>query len=117
MLELALLTASVLSADLPIEAPIVPGSVPLEEPGRYRSARSYEDTILYYERVFRRVAGERWHNIVNLPGIKAKNIESRRTKTNWEYINIYEARGQVRIFVIPRQRPAEKPAARTKKKR
>ena len=79
----------------------------VEEPGRYRSGRLYDETLLYYERVFRRVAGERWHNIVNLPGIKAKNIESRRKKTNWEYINIYETRGQVRIFVIPRERPPE----------
>ena len=115
MLHIALLTASLLSADLPVEAPIVPGSVPLEDPGRYRSGRSYEETILFYERVFRRVAGERWHNIVNLPGIKAKNIESRRSKTDWEYINIYETRGQVSIYVIPRERPPESP--KKKKKR
>ena len=92
MLHIVLLTASVISGEIPVDAPIVPGSVPLEEPGRYRSGRSYQETLDYYERVFRRVWGERWHNIVNLPGIKAKNIESRRDKTNWKYINIYEAR-------------------------
>jgi hypothetical protein len=107
VLHIALLTASLVFAELPVEAPIVPGSVPLEDPGRYRSRRSYQDTVLYYERVFRRVAGERWHNIVNLPGIKAKNVESRRSKTNWEYINIYETRGQVCIYVIPRERAPE----------
>jgi len=116
VLHIVLLAASVVSADLPVEAPIVPGSVPLEEPGRYRSGRPYEETVLYYERVFRRVAGERWHTIVNLPGIKAKNVESRRSKTNWEYINIYETRGQVRIFVIPRERPPDPPKKRKKKR-
>jgi hypothetical protein len=106
VVHIALIVGSILTAELPIEAPIVPGSIPLEEAGRYRSGRPYEETILFYERIFRRVAGERWHNIVNLPGIKAKNIESRRSKTHWKYINIYETRGQVRIYVIPRARPA-----------
>jgi hypothetical protein len=116
VLHIALLTAALISTEIPVEAPIVPGSVPLEDPGRYRSGRPYDETVLFYERIFRRVAGERWHNIVNLPGIKAKNVESRRTSTNWEYINIYETRGQVRIYVIPRERPPEPPPTEKKKK-
>ena len=105
MLTAGLIAALLLpiGADLPVEAPLVPGAVPLEEPGRYRSTRGYEDTLEFYKRLFRRTGGVRWHNIVNLPGIKAKNIESLRRKTRWEGINVYEHRGEVRIFVIPRE--------------
>lgn len=93
-----------LAAELPIEAPIVPESQALDEPGRYRSGRSYDESLDYYRRVFRRTGGVRWYNIINKPGIKAKHIQSLRKKTNWEGINVYEHRGQVRVFVIPRER-------------
>ena len=75
----------------------------LDEPGRYRVPRSYEDTLEWYKRNFRTSGGVRWHNIVNLPGIKAKHLASLRKKTTWEGINIYETRGEVRLYVIPRQ--------------
>jgi hypothetical protein len=93
------------AAEPPVEAPVASDSRPLEEPGRYRSARSYDETLEYYRRIFRRTGGVRWYNIVNKPGIKAKHIQSLRKKTNWEGINVYEHRGQVRIFVIPREKP------------
>ncbi len=115
MLTVALLTA-LLATDPPDEAPIPPGVVALEEPGRYRSNRSFDETIEFYKRSFRRVWGLRWHHIVSLPGIKAKNIECQRKKSNWEGINIYEHAGEVRIYVIPRERPPEpppKPAPKT----
>ncbi|MFC1611954.1 hypothetical protein ACFL6C_13415 [Myxococcota bacterium] len=74
-------------------------------PGRYRSSRSYDETLEYYKRLFRRTGGVRWHNIVNLPGIKARNIQSLRKKTDWEGINLYENGGEVRIFVMAREKP------------
>jgi hypothetical protein len=94
-----------IAAELPVQAPILPGAISLKEEGRYRSPRSYEDALDYYKRIFRRTGGVRWHNVVNLPGIKAKNIESLRKKTHWEGINIYEKGGEVRIYVIPRPPP------------
>ena len=86
-------------------APIVPDAKPLEEPGRYQSPRTYEETLDYYKRVFKRTGGVRWRHIVNLPGIKAKHIQSLRRRTRWQGINIYEHRGQVRFYVIPRKPP------------
>ena len=97
-----------LAAELPVEAPIVPDSRRLEEQGRYRSGRSYDESIDYYKRVFRRTGGVRWYNIVNKPGIKAKHLKSLRKKTEWEGINIYEHRGQVVIYVIPRAETPKK---------
>ncbi|MEE8408791.1 MAG: hypothetical protein V3T05_04225 [Myxococcota bacterium] len=116
MPSLLVATASlILSAELPLEAPIVPEAVPLEETGRYRSSRSYDETVDYYKRVFRRTGGVRWYNIVNKPGIKARHIKSLRKKTRWEGINISEHRGQVRIFVIQRDEPPPKQGKRKRR--
>lgn len=109
----AALTRSVAAAELPKEAPIVPHSLALSEPGRYQSARSYDDTLDYYERIFRRTGGVRWRSIINQPGIKAKNIESLRRTTDWEGINVYEKQGEVRIFVIAREKSLQDPGARS----
>lgn len=95
--------------DPAVEAPILPGAAPLQETGRYRSPRNFEETLDFYERAFKQTGGVRWRNIVNLPGIRAKHIESLRKKTRWEGINIYEHKGEVRLFVIARdgkQKPA-----------
>ncbi len=106
----------------PLDAPIMKDAVPLDEPGRFRSPRSFDETLDYYQRVFNQAGGARWRNIVNLPGIKAKHIESTKKKTKWEGINLYEYKGEVRIYVVPRDAPKatassapEKSKAATKK--
>ncbi len=108
------------ATDLPPEAPLPKEAVALEEPGRYRTSRSFDETIEYYQREFRRTGGVRWNNVVNLPGIKAKNVTCLRKKTKWEGINIYEARGEVKIYVIPRvsvdKAGDKKAAAKSEKK-
>ena len=88
--------------DLPVEAPLVPGAVALEERGRYRSARTFQETLDFYRRLFNQTGGVRWRNVVNLPGIKAKHVDSLRNRTRWEGINIYEKQGEVRVYVIRR---------------
>ena len=99
--------------DPPLEAPLPKDAAALDEPGRYRTSRSFDETLDYYQRELRRVGGIRWNNVANLPGIKAKNITCVRKKTKWEGINIYETRGEVRLYVIPRETEpvAEKKAA------
>ncbi len=102
MVALVCLTLLSTAAEPPVEAPIVPDAVPLAEPGRYRSTRSYEETLDYYQRVLRKTQGIRFRDVVNLPGIKAKHIQCVRKKTRWQGINIYETRGEVRLYVVPR---------------
>lgn len=98
-----LLQWSLMSApDLPVEAPLVPGAIALEERGRYRSVRTYQETLDFYRRLFNQTGGVRWRNVVNLPGIKAKHVDSLRNRTRWEGINIYEKSGEVRVYVIRR---------------
>ncbi len=110
-----LIAAAAVTSELPVDAPIVPGATEMDETGRYVSPRSYTETLEFYTQSFKRTGGIQWHNIVNLPGIKAKNIESLRQKTNWEGINIYEIGGRAHIFVIKREVPTA-PKATTKPK-
>ena len=103
-------------AELPVEAPLGPGATALEEPNRYQSPRSYDETLDFYRRLFNQTGGVRWRTVVNLPGIKAKHVESLRKKTRWEGLNIYDKQGQVRIYVLYRQPPEGPPPARSKSK-
>ena len=96
LLLIATLNAPLGSTD----APRVPGAIAMEDPGRYRSPRGYDDTIEYYKRVFRSQGGVRWRNIINLPGIRAKHLQNLRSRSNWEGINIYEHRGETYFYII-----------------
>ena len=107
---LLMLRLSLGNVDPGTDAPLVPGAVSLDETGRYDSSRSYDDTINYYRRYFRSRGGAKWRNIVNLPTIKAKHIQNTRKKSGWEGINIYEHRGRVRIFVIPKLEAPDGPS-------
>jgi hypothetical protein len=98
---LALLSA----AELPVEAPLPACAVPMDEPGRYHCARSLDETLDFYRRLFNQTGGVRWRNIISLPNIKARHIDSLRSKTRWEGINVYEKAGEVRIYVIARDEP------------
>lgn len=89
-------------AEAPVDAPLPPGATALDEPGRYRLSRTFDETLDFYQRLFNQPGVVRWRNIVNLPGIRAKHIECLKKKTRWEGINIYEYKGEARIFVIPR---------------
>ena len=95
-----------------LDAPVVPGATALGEPGRYESPRTWDDTLAFYKYYFKREGGVRWRNVVNLPGIKAKHIQSLRNRTKWMGINIYDKQGHIRIFVIPRDKK-RKPAKPT----
>jgi hypothetical protein len=106
LLSVLAVTCSLGGAPIPLEAmmeaPLVPGAVALDEPGRYRSPRSFDDTLDFYSKLFNQGGVIRWRNIVNLPGIKAKHLECLRRKTRWEGINVYEYKGEVRLYVIAR---------------
>lgn len=108
---LTCLALGVLPPELPIEAPVPSGAQPLADKGRYRSPRTYDETLDFYRRSFAPIGGIKWRNIVSMPGIKAKHVESLRKKTHWEGINVYEKQGEVRIYVIPRETvdPAKRP--------
>jgi len=91
-----------LLGDTYLEVPLPPGAQPLAEQGRYASSRNFDETLDFYKYHFKyHGGGVRWRNVVNLPHIRAKHVQSLKP-TPWQGINIYEYNGRVRIFVVPR---------------
>lgn len=66
---------------------------------RYRSPKDYEDTLKYYRSVYPPGAFPR-RSIVSQPGVKAVHIVNPSGK-NFAGLNVYEARDEVRIFIVP----------------
>jgi len=109
VLAALVLAVALPAADSHIEAPIPSFAAPMQEQGRYESHQTFDQTIEHYKWVFRSSGGVRWRNVVNLPQVRAKHIQSTRPKTKWQGINIYEWNGHVRIFVVPRLMDSERP--------
>ena len=101
----AALGDQVAGAQLPDDAVKVADS---RFPGRrFRVARGYEETLKYYRQVY----GPRYRRrpIADLPSVKAVHIENPDAKPGrWEGLNVYELRGETRIFVVV-QEPEKQP--------
>jgi hypothetical protein len=70
---------------------------------RFRVARSYEDTVKFYRQVY----GPRYRRrpIADLPSVKAVHIENPDARPGrWEGLNVYELKGETRVFVMVRER-------------
>ena len=70
---------------------------------RFRSPRSYEETVKFYRGVY----GPRYTRrpIADTPGVKAVHIENPDAKPGqWEGMNVYELRGETRLFVLVKRR-------------
>ena len=66
---------------------------------RYRSPRSYDETVKFYRGVY----GPRYSRrpIADTPSVKAVHIENPDAKPGqWEGLNVYELKGEVRVFVL-----------------
>jgi hypothetical protein len=75
---------------------------------RYKVSRGYEETLKY----FRQVYGPRYRRrpIADLPSVKAVHIENPDAKPGkWEGLNVYELKGETRIFVVV-QEPGKQPS-------
>ena len=70
---------------------------------RFRSPRSYEETVKFYRGVY----GPRYTRrpIADTPAVKAVHIENPDAKPGqWEGLNVYELRSEARIFVLVRKK-------------
>ena len=68
--------------------------------GRYRVEKSYEDTLKFFKSVYPPGKFPR-KPIANQPGIRAVHIENPEARPGgWEGLNVYELRGETRIFVL-----------------
>lgn len=70
---------------------------------RYRIPKSWDETIRFYRQTYpprytRRLIAEQ-------PGVKAVHIDNPDAKPGlWEGLNIYETKGEVRIFVLVKRK-------------
>jgi hypothetical protein len=82
---------------------IVPDDAVKVGENRYRSPRSYEETVKFYRGVY----GPRYMRrpIADTPAVKAVHIENPDAKPGqWEGLNVYELKNEARIFVLVKKK-------------
>jgi hypothetical protein len=70
---------------------------------RFRSPKSYEETLKFYRSTY----GPRYARrpIADTPAVKAVHIENPDAKPGqWEGLNVYEVRSEARIFILLKQK-------------
>jgi hypothetical protein len=90
-------------ADVKVAGALLPDGAEKVAESRYRLPKSWEETI----RFFRQTYGPRYARrpIADQPGVKAVHIENPDAKPGqWEGLNVYEAKGEVRVFVLMKRR-------------
>ena len=71
---------------------------------RYTVPRSYDETLKFYRSVYT-PAKYRRRPIADLPSVKAVHIENPDARPGqWEGMNVYELRGETRLFVLVKRR-------------
>ena len=80
-------------------APILPGARKIEE-ARFAAGRSYDDTLEFYEKLYKGTGLVRFRAIINNPAIKAIHLQNLKAGSTWAGINIYELNGQTKLFVV-----------------
>lgn len=96
---LALVLPSGGRADRVAGAVVPDGAKPVAE-NRYRLERSYEETLKFYKSVYP-PARYPTKSVANLPGVRAVHIDNPEARPgSWEGLNIYEAHGETKVFVL-----------------
>ena len=71
---------------------------------RFRLGRDWESVLKYYRTTYSARYTRR--PIADQPGVKAVHIANPDAKPGqWEGLNVYELKGEVRIFVLVKQKP------------
>ncbi len=89
---------------------LLPDDARQVEPNRYRVEKTYDETLKFFRSVYPPARFPR-KPIANQPGVKAVHIENPEAKPGgWEGLNVYELRGETRVYVLvaPRPEPKEK---------
>ena len=104
----AMLTAPVLARSERVAGAHLPDEARWVEPNRYRVEKSYDETLKFFRTVYPPAKYPR-RPVVNQPGIKAVHIENPESRPGgWEGLNVYELKGETRVFVLvaPKERKA-----------
>lgn len=82
---------------------VLPGGAVRVAEERYRLPESYDAAVRFYRSVYR---PERFPRklVVNQPGVKAVHVVNPDLKSEWEGFNLYEHQGEVRLYILVRQK-------------
>lgn len=70
---------------------------------RYQVDRKYEDVLKFFRSTYPPARYSR-RPIADQPGVKAVHIENPDAKPgSWEGLNVYELKGETRVFVLVKQ--------------
>ncbi len=87
---------------------------------RYRVPQDWENTMKYFKTAYPSAQFPR-RTIVNQPGVKAIHLANPDGHGGWVGLNIYEANDEVRVYVVPPDgtagKPAKKPSPAAPKKK
>ena len=79
---------------------LLPDEARLVEANRYRVDKTYDETLKFFRSVYPPAKFPR-KAIANQPGVKAVHIENPEAKPGgWDGLNVYELRGETRVFVL-----------------
>lgn len=86
-------------AEVRVAGAVLPdGAVKVAE-NRYRVPQNWDETLRFYRQSYPPRYTRR--AIADQPGVKALHIANPDAKAgSWEGLNVYEAKGEVRIFVL-----------------
>lgn len=77
------------------------------EPHRWSSGRDWEATVKFFKEKFRGLKNVRTYREVSLPNVKYVHYENTNPTSAWQGINVYQLKnGQVRIYLLPREKAA-----------
>ena len=76
------------------------GSVKIDD-DRYRLAQQWDDVKRFYRSVYPAARFPR-HVLANQGGVRAEHIEN-PGGGDWEGVNLYESKGEVRLFILLRK--------------
>ena len=101
--------------DLYRSSPIIPYAKKIGE-HRFRSPRTYDDTLTYYRKIFVGDPKVAFEKIVNTSRIRGMHLKNKVVGGRWEGLNIYEHNGQTVIFVVFSDKELEAIAAEQAKR-
>ena len=83
----------------------LPGGAVKVDEGRYRLAQAWDDARRFYRSVYPPAKFPR-QVLPNQSGVRAEHIEN-PGGGEWEGVNIYESKGEVRVYILVRKKPAQ----------
>jgi hypothetical protein len=90
-------------ADLRVAGVLLPDGAEKVAENRYSLPKSWDEAIRFYRQTYPPRYTRR--PIVDQPGVRALHIDNPDARPGvWEGVNIYEAKGEVRIFVLVRRK-------------